>query len=41
MAVDEEEAVFINVIGSLDPNELSQVMDNFDVDVGDINIDLD
>lgn len=41
MAVDEEEAVFINVIGSLDPNELAQVMDNFDVDVGDIKIDLD
>jgi hypothetical protein len=41
MAVDEEEAVFINVIGSLDPQELSQVMDNFDVDLDDIDIDLD
>jgi len=35
MAVDEEEAVFINVIGQLDPNELSQVMDNFDIDIED------
>ena len=41
MAVDSEEAVFINVIGSLDPNELSRVMENFDVDVGDIDIQLD
>ena len=41
MAVDEEEAVFINVIGSLDPTELSQVMDNFDVDVGGLDINID
>jgi hypothetical protein len=41
MAVDEEEAVFINVIGSIDPAELSQVMDNFNVDVDGVNIDLD
>lgn len=34
MAVDDEEAVFINVIGQLDPNELAQLMDNFDVNVG-------
>ena len=33
MAVDDEEAVFINVIGQLDPNELAAVMDNFDVDI--------
>lgn len=42
MAVDDEEAVFINVIGQLDPQELSQVMNKFDVDLGDamdINID--
>ncbi|MBT8061248.1 MAG: DUF4252 domain-containing protein [Xanthomonadales bacterium] len=41
MAVDDEEAVFINVIGQLDPEELSQLMDNFDVDIGDsMHIDV-
>ena len=40
MAVDEEEAVFINVLGSLDPMQLSQVMENFDVDI-DPNITVD
>ena len=41
MAVDDEEAVFINVIGQLDPNELSQLMDNFNVDLGDsMNIEI-
>ena len=35
MAVDGNEAVFINIIGQLDPNQLSQVMDNFDVDIDD------
>lgn len=42
MAVDDEEAVFINVIGQLDPEELSQVMNKFDVKIDnalDINID--
>lgn len=33
MAVDSEEAVFINVIGQLDPEELSQLMGRFDVDL--------
>jgi len=33
MAVDEEEAVFINIIGQLQPDQLSQVMDNFDIDI--------
>jgi len=42
MAVDDEEAVFINVIGQLDPKELSQVMDNFDIDLDDaMDIDID
>jgi hypothetical protein len=42
MAVDDEEAVFINVIGQLDPNELAQLMDNFDIDLDDtMDIDLD
>ena len=35
MAVDGSEAVFINIIGQLDPSQLSQVMDNFDVDIDD------
>lgn len=41
MAVDDEEAVFINVIGQLDPHELSQVMDNFDIDIEDaLEVDI-
>ena len=35
MAVEETEAVFVNVIGSIDPKELGRVMDNFDIDLGD------
>jgi len=38
MVVDEEEAVFVNVIGQLNPTELGKVMDSFDVDV---DLDLD
>ena len=34
MAVEASEAVFINVIGNLDPQELGRVMNNFDIDVG-------
>ena len=33
MVVDGEEAVFVNVIGQLNPTELAQVMDKFDVHV--------
>ena len=33
MAVEPTEAVFVNVIGDLNPEELEKVMDNFDVDV--------
>ena len=33
MVVDNEEAVFVNVIGQLNPAELAKVMDRFDVDV--------
>ena len=36
MVVDQEEAVFVNVIGQLNPAELAQVMEKFDV-----NVDLD
>jgi hypothetical protein len=39
MAVDSEEAVFINVIGQIDPSELAHVMDRFKVKVnGDLEI---
>jgi len=33
MVVDDEEAVFVNVIGQLNPSELGKVMDVLDVDV--------
>ena len=38
MVVDDEEAVFVNIIGQLNPAELGRVMDSFDVDV---DLDLD
>lgn len=33
MAVEEDEAVFVNVIGSINPEELGKVMENFDIDL--------
>jgi hypothetical protein len=33
MAVEEGEAVFVNVIGNINPAELEKVMQNFDVDL--------
>ena len=33
MAVEPTEAVFVNVIGDLNPEEIGKVMDNFDVDI--------
>ena len=33
MTVDEEEVMFINIIGKLDPRQLGKVMDGFDVDI--------
>lgn len=36
MAVDGEEAVFLNILGSIDPDKLGEVMDQFDVDM-DVN----
>ena len=39
MAVEENEAVFVNVIGNLDPQELGKVMDNFDINLGNGNDD--
>lgn len=35
MTVDEEEVMFINIIGVLDPQQLGRVMDNFDIDIDD------
>ena len=33
MVVEATEAVFVNVIGDINPAELEKVMDNFDVDI--------
>jgi hypothetical protein len=33
MALDEDEAAFINVIGNIDPEELSKVMDDLNIDI--------
>jgi len=33
MAVEESEAVFVNVIGNINPSELERVMKNFDVEI--------
>lgn len=33
MAIEDDEAAFINVIGNLNPAELEKVMDNFNVDI--------
>jgi hypothetical protein len=34
MVLEDTEAVFVNVIGNINPAELERVMDNFDVDIG-------
>jgi hypothetical protein len=41
MALDEEEAVFVNIIGNIDPEELSKVMDNFNIDLNGNGHDSD
>ena len=33
MAVDEEEAVFLNILGVIDPAQIGKVMDSLNVDV--------
>lgn len=33
MAVDNEEAVFINIVGAIDPAQLGNIMEQFDVDL--------
>ena len=35
IALEEDEAVFVNVIGDLKPDELGKVMKNFDIEMGD------
>ena len=35
MTVDDEEVMFINIIGKLDPKQIGKVMHNFDVDIDD------
>lgn len=39
MLVDDDEAVFVNIIGQLNPAELGKVMGSFDVDV-DLDLDI-
>lgn len=40
MTVDDEEVMFINIIGKLDPKQLGKVMDGLDVDIdGSLNLD--
>ena len=34
MTVNEEEAVFINILGEIDPEQLDAVMDNLNINVG-------
>jgi hypothetical protein len=34
MALESDEAVFVNVIGDINPQELGKVMDNFDIETG-------
>jgi hypothetical protein len=36
MAVNAEEAVFLNILGAIDPDKLGEVMEQFDVDM-DVN----
>ncbi len=40
MTVDDEEVMFINIIGKLDPKQLHTVMDGFDIDIDD-TIEID
>lgn len=40
MTVDDEEVMFINIIGQLDPSQLGKVMDGLDIDIdGAIGLD--
>lgn len=33
MAVDQSEAVFVNILGQIDPDQVGEIMDKFDVDI--------
>jgi len=35
MTVDDEEVMFINIIGKLDPKQIGRLMHNFDIDIDD------
>lgn len=40
MTVDDEEVMFINIIGQIDPRQVGKVMDGFDIDLdGKVEID--
>jgi len=41
MALEETEAVFVNVIGDINPEELGRVMENFDIDINGNGHDSD
>jgi hypothetical protein len=41
MAVEDTEAVFVNVIGNINPEELGKVMDKFDIDLNHDDDDHD
>ena len=41
MAVEDTEAVFVNVIGNINPAELERVMDNFDVNIGRDGVEVE
>jgi hypothetical protein len=41
MAVEDTEAVFVNVIGNINPAELERVMDNFDVKIGSDGVEVE
>ncbi len=34
MALEQDEAVFVNIIGNIKPDELGKVMESFDIDMG-------
>lgn len=40
MTVDNEEVMFINIIGKLDPKQIGKVMDGFDIHIND-KVDVD
>jgi hypothetical protein len=41
MAIEDTEAVFVNVIGNINPADLQRVMDNFDVNIGSDGVEVE